>query len=87
MIMADIPTRDDINIGSSVHIICKNDQKSGKTTKGIIKKILTKSHDHPYGIKVELTDGKVGRVNKIEIHNTTSAVINDKTNPKYEVSS
>ena len=80
MIMVDIPTRADINVGSSVYIICKNDRKSGKTTKGIVKKILTKSHDHPYGIKVELENGKVGRVNKIEIHNTTSVLIDNKTN-------
>ena len=85
MIMEGIPTRDDISIGSSVHVICKNDQKSGKTTKGIVKKILTKSHDHPYGIKVELEDGKVGRVNKIETHNITSAVINNKTNPNESI--
>ena len=56
--MIKLPTRDDIHVGSIVHIICKNDQKSGKMTKGIVKNILTKSHDHPYGIKVEIEDEK-----------------------------
>ena len=63
--MIKLPTRDDIHVGSIVHIICKNDQKSGKMTKGIVKNILTKSYDHPYGIKVEIEDDKIGRVQKI----------------------
>ena len=63
--MIKLPTRDDIHVGSIVDIICKNDQKSGKMTKGIVKNILTKSHDHPYGIKVEIEDDKIGRVQKI----------------------
>ena len=63
--MIKLPTRDDIRVGSIVHIICKNDQKSGKMAKGIVKNILTKSHDHPYGIKVEIEDEKIGRVQKI----------------------
>ncbi len=46
-------------------IILKQDQKSGKITQGIVKKILTKSSHHPHGIKVQLEDGRVGRVKEI----------------------
>jgi len=30
-----------------------------------VKEILTRSANHPHGIKVRLTDGKVGRVKEI----------------------
>lgn len=51
-----------IKQGVKVKIVLKQDQKSGKLTKGIVKDILTKSHSHPHGIKVRLTSGDVGRV-------------------------
>ena len=60
-----IPTRDKIRIGSSVSIVQKQDQGSGKLTEGIVKRILTSSSFHPHGIKVELAGGKIGRVQKI----------------------
>ena len=58
-------TRENIKIGSSVGIVLKKDQKSGKITRGIVKRILTKSLSHPHGIKVQLEDGSVGRVKEI----------------------
>jgi uncharacterized repeat protein (TIGR03833 family) len=57
--------RRNIKPGSSVGIVLKQDQRSGKITKGIVKRILTSSLFHPNGIKVELMDGKVGRVKVI----------------------
>ncbi len=57
--------RDDIKIGSIVKVVLKADQKSGKLTEGIVDKILTKSKNHPHGIKVMLTDGQVGRVKEV----------------------
>jgi len=51
--------------GIEVDIVLKEDQKSGKLTRGKVKDILTKSERHPHGIKVRLEDGKVGRVQKI----------------------
>lgn len=57
--------RVDIKIGSSVDFVLKCDQRTGKLTKGIVAKILTKSSFHPHGIKVMLTDGQVGRVKNI----------------------
>ena len=57
--------RRNIKPGSSVGIVLKQDQRSGKITRGIVKRILTSSLFHPNGIKVELMDGKVGRVKVI----------------------
>ena len=55
----------DIKPGLQVCIVCKEDQRSGKLTEGIVKDILTKSPTHPHGIKVRLESGAVGRVKKI----------------------
>jgi uncharacterized repeat protein (TIGR03833 family) len=57
--------RKNIKPGASVGIVLKQDQRSGKITRGIVKRILTSSLYHPNGIKVELMDGKVGRVKVI----------------------
>lgn len=57
--------RSNIKPGMTVLIVLKQDQRTGKLTKGIVKDILTKSPNHPHGIKVRLTDGQVGRVKEI----------------------
>ncbi|MBS4177940.1 YwbE family protein [Lederbergia citrea] len=57
--------RENIKPGLEVDIVLKQDQRTGKTTKGRVKDILTKSAFHPHGIKVRLEDGQVGRVKKI----------------------
>jgi uncharacterized repeat protein (TIGR03833 family) len=57
--------RSQINPGIRVKIVLKQDQRNGKLTEGIVKNILTNSSTHPQGIKVRLTDGKVGRVQSI----------------------
>ena len=49
----------------TVLIVQKQDQRTGKLTKGIVKDILTKSPNHPHGIKVRLQSGEVGRVKEI----------------------
>ena len=58
-------TRANIKPGMTVLIVLKQDQRTGKLTKGIVKDILTKSSNHPHGIKVRLSDGQVGRVKEI----------------------
>ena len=65
MSMKDVPSRDKISIGAVVQIVQKQDQRTGNLTEGKVKKILTSSQFHPHGIKVELEDGKIGRVQKI----------------------
>ncbi len=57
--------RINIKPGLEVNIVLKEDQRSGKLTKGIVKNILTNSPTHPHGIKVRLTSGAVGRVKEI----------------------
>ncbi len=57
--------RADIKPGIIVEIVEKQNQISGKLTKGMVKDILTNSPTHPHGIKVRLEDGKVGRVKNI----------------------
>lgn len=57
--------RENINIGDSVSIVLKCDQRTGVLTSGIVAKILTNSSHHPHGIKVMLDDGQVGRVQEI----------------------
>lgn len=54
--------RNQIKSGSRVKIVLKQDQRSGKLTEGVVRDILTNSSVHPRGIKVRLTNGKVGRV-------------------------
>jgi uncharacterized repeat protein (TIGR03833 family) len=57
--------RSDIKPGMRVSIVLKKDQRTGVLTEGVVKDILTKSPNHPHGIKVRLESGEVGRVKKI----------------------
>jgi uncharacterized repeat protein (TIGR03833 family) len=57
--------RIDIQIGTRVRVVQKQDQRTGKLTEGVVQKILTKSANHPHGIKVMLEDGIVGRVKEV----------------------
>jgi uncharacterized repeat protein (TIGR03833 family) len=65
--MQNNQTRSQIKPGMTVLIVLKQDQRTGKLTKGIVKDILTNSPTHPHGIKVRLMDGQVGRVKEIVI--------------------
>jgi len=58
-------SRKDVKPGLTVDIVLKEDQRSGKRTRGIVKNILTNSPQHPHGIKVRLETGEVGRVQAI----------------------
>ncbi len=54
--------RSSIRAGMSVEIVQKQDQRSGKKSRGVVVEILTNSSSHPHGIKVRLENGSVGRV-------------------------
>lgn len=56
--------RSDITIGAKVFVVQKQDQRTGKLTEGVVKRILTNSPQHPHGIKVMLESGIVGSVKK-----------------------
>jgi len=57
--------RKNIKPGLSVSIVEKQNQRNGQLTTGIVKDVLTNSAQHPHGIKVRLTSGKIGRVKEI----------------------
>jgi uncharacterized repeat protein (TIGR03833 family) len=57
--------RSSIRPGMTVLVVLKQDQVTGKLTRGIVKDILTRSSTHPHGIKVRLQNGLVGRVQQI----------------------
>ena len=63
----DGKNRQHIKIGQRVAIVQKLDQRTGKLTEGVVKRLLTKSANHPHGIKVQLQSGEVGRVKTILI--------------------
>ena len=57
--------RKNIEIGAEVEIVQKHHQRTGELTEGIVKRILTKSPNHPHGIKVLLETGEGGRVTMV----------------------
>ena len=57
--------RKDIKPGLQVEIVMKQDQRSGKRIRGIVKDMLTSAAHHSRGIKVRLETGEVGRVQEI----------------------
>ena len=62
---ADGRVRGNIARGVEVLVVLKRDQRTGKLTQGKVKDILTRSKNHPRGIKVRLEDDRVGRVQKV----------------------
>lgn len=58
--------RSNIQVGSTVLVVQKQDQRTGKLTEGVVKRLLTKSPEHHHGIKVMLESGIVGRVKEIK---------------------
>ena len=61
----DATLRSNIKPGMTVIIVLKQDQPTGKLTRGVVRDILTNSSRHPHGIKVRLETGQVGRVKLI----------------------
>ncbi|MEQ8712900.1 MAG: YwbE family protein [Cyclobacteriaceae bacterium] len=59
--------RSNIKVGYTVDIVQKHHQRSGELTRGEVRKLLTKSPNHPHGIKVQLETGEVGRVKVVVI--------------------
>lgn len=59
-----VPRHRDIRIGTAVSIVLKADQRTGRQVPGTVAQLLTRG-DHPRGVKVRLTDGRVGRVQQL----------------------
>ena len=70
--------RGEIRPGLTVDIVLKEDQPTGKLTRGIVKDLLTNSQNHPRGIKVRLQDGRIGRVQAIISQPTAKPVASPK---------
>lgn len=63
--MLDGTIKKNIQIGMLVEIVKKEDQPTGKLTRGYVRRILTNSQKHTRGIKVECSSGDIGRVQRI----------------------
>ncbi len=63
--MSEGTQRSKIQIGTEVDIVEKHHQRTGELTRGSVSQILTKSANHPHGIKVRQETGEVGRVKAI----------------------
>jgi len=64
-IKLDGQLRQNIQIGKHVTIVQKQDQRTENLTEGVVKRLLTKSTNHPHGIKVQLESGLIGRVKQV----------------------
>ena len=71
-----------IKPGLVVSIVLKADQRTGRQVQGTVSQLLTR-HNHPRGIKVKLTDGRVGRVEQIlsQTQTPTRSYHNMSSNP------
>lgn len=58
------PSTKEVIPGAPVNIVLKADQPTGRTVSGTVSTVLTRGN-HPRGIKVRLSDGRVGRVQSI----------------------
>lgn len=67
-----VPTIREVVPGAGVNIVLKADQPTGRTVQGVIGDVLTRGN-HPRGIKVRLTDGRVGRVQTMSSKAVASA--------------
>lgn len=57
--------RENIRLGLLVDVVLKKDQKTGKRTRGVVQWVLTSAAYHSRGIKVQLQNRQVGRVQEI----------------------
>lgn len=63
-----VPRHAAIRTGTLVSIVLKQDQRTGRQVQGSVSEVLTRA-DHPRGVKVRLSDGRVGRVQSIMSQN------------------
>lgn len=57
--------RENITTGLVVDIVLKKDQGTACLMRGKVKRVFTNKSFHSRGIKVELQDGNIGRVQRI----------------------
>ena len=71
--MSPVPTVTQVTPGASVNIVLKKDQPTGRQVTGTVKDLLTRG-DHHRGIKVRLTDGRIGRVQSLASGTSASSL-------------
>ncbi|KAJ5609627.1 hypothetical protein N7528_010194 [Penicillium herquei] len=76
-----VPPSRSINPGTPVNIILKADQPTGRTVSGTVSDVLTRG-DHPRGVKVRLTDGRVGRVQSLGSSEESSGPTQEEINER-----
>jgi len=59
-----VPNIQQVTPGAAVSMVLKQDQPTGREVQGTVQDLLTRGN-HPRGIKVRLTDGRVGRVQRM----------------------
>ena len=70
-----VPNVTQVIPGAAVSIVLKADQPTGRQVQGIVGNVLTRGN-HPRGIKVRLSDGRVGRVQKMHTGGLEQALVN-----------
>ncbi|KAI0109835.1 hypothetical protein F4814DRAFT_380399 [Daldinia grandis] len=73
-----VPKTTEVVQGALVNIVLKADQRTGRQVCGTVRDVLTRG-DHHRGIKVRLTDGRIGRVQSMSTtaSSATSNAISD----------
>ncbi|KAI1660728.1 hypothetical protein F4813DRAFT_262342 [Daldinia decipiens] len=66
-----VPKTTEVVRGAPVNIVLKADQRTGRQVSGTVRDVLTRG-DHHRGIKVRLTDGRIGRVQSMGTTSSTS---------------
>ncbi|KAI8960808.1 hypothetical protein F5Y11DRAFT_250883 [Daldinia sp. FL1419] len=74
-----VPNTAEVVRGALVNIVLKADQRTGRQVSGTVRDVLTRG-DHHRGIKVRLTDGRIGRVQSMAINSSTSNDISSISN-------
>ena len=75
--LKNLPTRSQLKVGDFVKIEQKHNRNTGHLDEGIIEEFLTRGEEHPYGIMVLLTDGKIGRVKEKLEHGPKATNVDD----------
>ncbi|GAP82716.1 putative mfs multidrug transporter [Rosellinia necatrix] len=75
-----IPRTHQVIPGARVNIILKADQPTGRQVRGTVRHVLTRG-DHHRGIKVRLTDGRIGRVQSMALDDSSTQSSSSSTSP------
>lgn len=82
---SNVPNSQQVIPGAAVSIVLKQDQPTGREVQGEVQDLLSRG-DHPHGIKVRLTDGRIGRVQRMASETSSLATSTFQTeSPSYTI--